>query len=201
MKNQLQYSKSLEFEKDFDEYVMKYISSDVKYFSFLRWMYEFKIAQLFSEYWKEYFTKFASCNNNFKIFNKQDHWKLWCNSCPKCAFVFLILSNFLSIDELKNIFLENLFEKEELKEIFRELVWFSKHKPFECVWTYEESFLSIYNAIKKHWNNDFFILNDLKNKVIEESKKIDMKKLEDKLLKIYDDDIIPKIFKDKLKSI
>jgi len=142
---------------------------------------------------------------------------LWCNICPKCAFVFLILSNFLSIDELKNIFWENLFEKEELKETFRELVWFSIHKPFECVWTYEESFLSIYNAINKYCNlpldlregaqradgldNGFVILNDMKNKVLEESKKIDIKKLEDKLLKIYDDDIIPQIFKDKLKSI
>jgi len=31
-----QYSKSFEFEKNFDRYVNNYISSDVKYFSLLR---------------------------------------------------------------------------------------------------------------------------------------------------------------------
>jgi hypothetical protein len=31
-----QYSKSLDFERDFAEYVEKYISSDLKYFSLLR---------------------------------------------------------------------------------------------------------------------------------------------------------------------
>jgi len=194
-----QYSKSLEFEKDFASYVSKYISSDIKYFSLLRWIYEFKIAQLFSKYCFQYFEKFASCNNNFKIFNKIVNNSLWCNNCPKCAFVFLILSNFLSLEELKNIFWENLFEINELEDTFRELIWLSKYKPFECVWTYEESFLSIYNAIKKYNNKNYIIINKLKKEVLEESNKIDIKKLEDKLLKIYDEDIIPATIKNKLQ--
>jgi hypothetical protein len=39
----------LEFEKDFSEYVEKYISSQLKYFSLLRAFYELKIAEIFSK--------------------------------------------------------------------------------------------------------------------------------------------------------
>lgn len=191
-----QYSKSLEFEKDFSEYVSKNISSDIKYFSLLRWMYEYKIAEIFSKQ-KDFFDDFSSCNNNFKITGETQN-KLWCNKCEKCSFVFLILSNFLSIEELENIFGENLFNKESLKDTFAELAWLSNHKPFECVWTYEESFLSLFNAVKRYSEN-FIVLKNLKNKVMQESKKIDMKNLEEKLLKIYDEDIIPKEIKSKIK--
>jgi len=73
-------------------------------------MYEYKIAEIFSKQ-KEFFSDFSSCNNNFKItppsippLTGEGSSLLWCNKCEKCTFVFLILSNFLSIKELKHIF-------------------------------------------------------------------------------------------------
>ena len=163
-----QYSKSLEFEEDFSNYVNKYISTEIKYFSLLRWLYEYKIAKIFSKQ-KEFFKDFSSCNNNFKI-----QWdiqsKKWCNKCEKCSFVFLILSNFLDIKELENIFWENLFNREDLVVIFKELIWLSNHKPFECVGTYEESFLSAYNAINKYKEREYLVLENIKNIVLEEEK-------------------------------
>lgn len=197
-----QYSKSFEFEKDFYNYLKKYISKNIKYFSILRWMYEYKIAQIFSTQTK-FFNDFSSCNNNFKIISKDTKLinnKIWCCACEKCCFVFLILSNFLDIEELIKIFWENLFLRQDLINVFSELIWFLNIKPFECVWTTEECFFSIYNAINKYENRNFYILNYFKNEVLEKSKNVNLKKLENKLLKIYDEDIIPAKFKKLIKK-
>ena len=44
-----QYSKSFEFECDFEEYASKFLKAPVKYFSFLRPLNELQIAKLFSK--------------------------------------------------------------------------------------------------------------------------------------------------------
>ena len=63
---------------------------------------------------------------------------MWCNSCPKCLFVYTILSPFLYKEKLINIFGEDLFEKEELLKTFVELCGYGETKPFECVGTFKE---------------------------------------------------------------
>ncbi len=196
-----QYSKSLEFEKDFEKYVEKHISQDIKYFSLLRWMYETKIAELFSELWKKYFEVFSSCNWNFKIlsnYNNTKHQKIWCNDCPKCAFVFTILRPHLTKKEVLDIFWEDLFEKKSLELIFRELLWISWIKPFECVWEIEEVIYSMYKSLDFYESEkNPFILEIFKKEVLEKQKPEDIKKIENKLVTIYNDDIIP----EKIKQI
>jgi hypothetical protein len=66
-------------------------------------MYEYKIAEIFSKQ-KDFFNVFSSCNNNFKIEKDVLINKNWCCKCEKCCFVFLILSNFIEIEELEKIF-------------------------------------------------------------------------------------------------
>lgn len=192
-----QYSKSLEFEIDFRDYVSKYISDDIKYFSLLRGMYEVKIAEYFSKFWKEYFSKFSSCNNNFKILNKSDKikkWKHWCNNCPKCAFVFAILRPYIDNNDVITIFWEDLFENKELETLYRELLWITWIKPFECVWEAEEVIYSMYKSLEKY-NKLPYILEIFKKEVLKKFKKDDLEKLEKKLGNIYDEDIIPKEIK------
>ncbi len=194
-----QYSKSFEFELDLKSYSEIYLTKKIKYFSLLRWMYEYKISEIFSKQ-KEFFRTFSSCNRNFKIVNSQLVWKNWCCECEKCAFVFLILSPFLSLEELVSIFWENLFEKESLLETFLELVWLSWDKPFECVWTYEECFLSAYKTINKYSGKKLpFILERINEKINGKINIFAMQDLEIKLLKVYDEDIIPSEFKAILK--
>ena len=193
-----QYSKSFEFERGLSSYIDKYILTDIKYFSLLRWMYEYKISELFSKE-TEFFQNFSSCNKNFSILWKKQN-KNWCSRCSKCVFVFLILSNFIGVDDLKRFFWENLFDIPELEDIFWELIWLKNHKPFECVWTIEESSFSFFNALKKYNNAYYYILEKFKDSMIEQWKYKDVKKVEDKLLKISDDDIIPMEFKDFLKK-
>lgn len=127
-----QYSKTYEFENDFNEYSKKYFKLNIKYFSLLRCLSEFQIAMLFSNY-KKYHHIFKSCN----VGSKNIPWK-WCCNCPKCLFVYIILSPFLAKEELVSIFKEDMYSNRDLLPIFLELLGYAETKPFECVGTYSE---------------------------------------------------------------
>lgn len=125
-----QYSKSFEFEQDFDFYVKEYIHPRLNYFSFLRPLNELQIARLFSGF-PIHFSTFRSCN----VGSKNDEW---CGSCPKCLFTYTILSPFMENEKLKAIFGKDLFGDKLLKPILMELSGNSNIKPFECVGTIDE---------------------------------------------------------------
>ena len=125
-----QYSKSIAFENDFRDYVKKYISSEIQYFSFLRPINEIQIASLFAKN-KEYYKVFKSCN----VGSKTDSW---CGKCPKCLFTYLIMSPFIPKNELVEIFGNDLLNDSELLPILKQLKGEAEVKPFECVGTVEE---------------------------------------------------------------
>ena len=154
-----QYSKSLEFENDFRWYADNYLKAGVEYFSMLRPISEIQIAMLFSNL-EEFHPIFKSCN----VGSKTEPWK-WCCNCPKCLFVYTILSPFLYKEKLVKIFGEDLFEREDLLQTFIELCGYGEIKPFECVGTYDEIKYAITETIKKvdgklpvlleYYNNNF----------------------------------------------
>ena len=125
-----QYSKSVEFEQDFRQYVETYINNKVQYFSFLRPLSELQIAMLFSRC-KNYHAVFRSCNAGSKTDS-------WCCHCPKCLFTWIILSPFLSHDELVRIFGADMSKDMSLLPVFEELNGTAPVKPFECVGTVGE---------------------------------------------------------------
>ena len=138
-----QYSKTIEFENDFREFASKELQGKVEYFSLLRPISELQIAMLFSRI-EQYHQVFKSCNVGSKV----EPWK-WCCNCPKCLFVFTILSPFLYKEKLVNIFGEDLFDKESLLKTFIELCGYGETKPFECVGTYSEIKYAITKTIEK----------------------------------------------------
>ena len=137
-----QYSKSFEYESDFRSYERNFIGSGVYYFSFLRPISELQIAMLFSRF-KEYHGIFKSCN----VGSKQD---IWCGHCPKCLFVYTILSPYLSLDELDSIFHKRLFEDDDLISDFDKLCGVVPEKPFECVGSRDEVNAAITESISKY---------------------------------------------------
>ena len=137
-----QYSKSFEFEKDFEEYSNKYLKAPVKYFSFLRPLNELQIAKIFSKH-EKYHKTFKSCN----VGSKEKEWK-WCCNCAKCLFAYTILSPFLYKKKLVDIFGEDMFEKKELLNTFIELTGNGETKPFDCVGTFEEVNFAISKTIE-----------------------------------------------------
>lgn len=125
-----QYSKSIEFERDFRNYVAENLNGEVQYFSFLRPLNELQIARIFSQC-EAYHFVFRSCN----VGSKTDSW---CGHCPKCLFTWIILSPFLSREKLTAIFGKDLMSDMSLRPIFEELNGTAAVKPFECVGTVEE---------------------------------------------------------------
>ncbi len=125
-----QYSKSFKFELDFHRYEKTFIGSGIHYFSMLRPLSEFQIARYFAGA-PAYHDIFRSCNAG----SRQD---LWCGHCPKCLFVFLILSPFLSHERLVEIFGSDLANDLTMKEDFEKLTGIQEEKPFECVGSRKE---------------------------------------------------------------
>jgi hypothetical protein len=120
-----QYSKSYAFERDFRAYERAYLRSGVHYFSLLRPLSEYDIARLFAHY-PAYHPVFRSCNAGSKTDS-------WCGHCPKCLFVWLILSPFLSRAALTEIFGRDLSADETLTPLLEQLTGIQPEKPFECV--------------------------------------------------------------------
>lgn len=147
-----QYSKTYEFENDFNLYTKKYFNIEIKYFSLLRALSEFQIGMLFSNYTK-YHKVFKSCN----VGSKEEKW-VWCGNCPKCLFVYIILSPFLYKDKLVDIFGKDLYENKELLNTFIELLGYGKTKPFECVGTYNEVRYAVNLTINKLDDNLPYLL-------------------------------------------
>jgi hypothetical protein len=145
-----QWSKSFEFEKKFRQYVEKYLSKDIEYFSFLRPLYEIQIAKIFSRQTK-YFSAFISCNEAYKTASgAKKPIGNWCGNCSKCLFVYAILYPFLTERQLLSIFKKDIFANRNLLPTMKQLVGEKGFKPFECVGTKKESLVAFYLSLKKN---------------------------------------------------
>ena len=125
-----QYSKSFKFETDFHRYQTDYLPGSAYYFSMLRPLSEFQIAKYFAKQ-KQYHAIFRSCNAGSKTDS-------WCGHCPKCLFVYFILSPFLSREEVKEIFGTDMLEDKTMQSTMEQLVGIQEEKPFECVGSRDE---------------------------------------------------------------
>jgi hypothetical protein len=148
-----QFSKSLEFEDDFSEYVRNHISPSIAYFSLLRPFSEIEIARRFAKY-REYFRIFRSCNAAFRQ-SPTARPRGWCGDCPKCRFVFLALAPFIAKAELIGIFGNNLLDDETQRDGFAQLCGWQEYKPFECVGEITES-AAVMSYLANHpdWRED-----------------------------------------------
>ena len=91
----------------------------------MRPLSEYQIAALFARQ-EAFHAIFRSCNAGSKTDS-------WCGSCPKCLFVYIILSPFLSTAALTSIFGDDLLNRADLLPVFQKLIGIVPEKPFECV--------------------------------------------------------------------
>lgn len=187
-----QYSKSADFEKKFRVYASKYLNTDINYFSFLRPLYELKIAQLFSRY-EKYFSIFKSCNVG--------RGKIWCGNCAKCAFVYLTLSPFIEKSKMEQIFGSDLLKNPDILKFIKELVGLGKHKPFECVGTKEETVIALGLALRQYQKSHIPVPDELMN--VWRKVKLtdaDLDKKSKLILESWGDNFLPKEFEKILKE-
>ncbi len=131
-----QYSKSLDAERSLQQYISSFVSSETRIFSLLRPLSELDIARRFAANGK-YFNVFSSCNKNFKQSGVPSVTR-WCGTCPKCAFVFVMLGAFIPRRKMIEMFGEDLLMNRDLIQMYKDLSGYGAMKPFECVGEYEE---------------------------------------------------------------
>lgn len=133
-----QYSKSQEFELNFQQYLARHFGDSIRYYSFLRPLSELCIAELFAEHgFEKYKDVFSSCN---RAFTHKSTGLFWCGECPKCAFVFIALTPFIPRNELEKLWNgKNLLQEQSLVPMYRKLLGIEGDKPLECVGEIKES--------------------------------------------------------------
>ena len=133
-----QYSKSLEFEIDWQNQLRITLGNNVNYYSALRPFSEIAIAEIFSKIgYEKYKDVFSSCNHAFTHYSDKLFWD---GKCSKCAFVFLALTPFIEQSKLENLFEgKNLLLDKSLNDTYRQLLGIEGYKPLECVGEIKES--------------------------------------------------------------
>lgn len=189
-----QWSKSEEYELLCSKYINEYITGDITYFSLLRPFYEIEVVRRFVDL-KQYHNVFSSCNKNFKIQDQLTESR-WCGKCPKCAFVFCLLSAFISKDELVTIFGKNLYDDESLTDTYKQLFGIAEFKPFDCVGTPDETHVAMYQAYKRGEYNETSVMKLFVSRVLPNMKDIEILKSE--VFKMYESKNIPDEFQNML---
>lgn len=156
-----QYSKTVDFERSFREYIARYLSPSLNYFSLLRPVWEIQVSRIFSRY-PQYFSTFKSCNVN----QKQNSW---CGRCAKCLSTFILLYPFMPQATI-SIFGSNLVTDRELADLLTHLTGQRPPKPFACVGTIREIKAALdspedMKILLKDWGSDDFLPNPLKTKL------------------------------------
>lgn len=133
-----QYSKSQEFEKDFQQYLEHVFGDRVRYYSFLRPLSEVRISELFAvDAFEKYKDVFSSCN---RAFVHGSNAMSWCGNCSKCAFVYMALAPFLAEEKLGALWSgKNLLLEPALQPTYRKLLGIEGDKPLDCVGDIKES--------------------------------------------------------------
>ena len=163
-----QWSKSAEFVTSFDRYIRTYINRNLRYESALCDMTELQVVAEFVKY-PQYFRHFTSCNKNWKIIqkpetrNQKPEQIRWCGTCPKCAFVFVLLAAYLQKATVIEIFGKNLLDDASLLPLYRQLLGIEGFKPFECVGTPEETREAFAMIQKRGDFTDATIMKSLKS--------------------------------------
>ena len=152
-----QWCKSSQAEKMIDDYIQAYITPDISSISPLRKFSELEIVRRFVRYPK-YLREFTSCNIYFWLPPIQQRLlrkNYWCNSCPKCVFLFACFSAFLPKKEVVDIFGANLYAKKSLLQLIKRILGIEGFKPLDCVGEPEEMILAMhYASQRKEYSQD-----------------------------------------------
>jgi hypothetical protein len=134
-----QYSKTSEFEVDFQELLAHAFANGPRYYSFLRPLSELHIAELFCKVnaLRHYEGVFSSCN---RAYVHGSNHIFWDGTCPKCAFFFLAMAPFAETEQLTAIFDgKNLLHDPELEQTYRQVLGIAGDKPLDCIGEIKES--------------------------------------------------------------
>ena len=131
-----QYSKSLTFEKDYQQLLKSQFGDTLRYYSLIRPFTELKVAEMFTDLYDKYADVFSSCNRAYVL---TSDGMSWCGKCAKCAFVCLVLTPFIDKQKLEQLWGKNLLLDPELEQTYKQLLGIEGDKPLDCVGEVKES--------------------------------------------------------------
>jgi len=191
-----QWLKSFEACTALQEFFNEHFLADVRIFSLLKPIHDYRIYQRVSAY-PNLLNDVHSCNIT----------KPWCKKCAKCAYVF---GNFCAIwghERVISVFHCNLFNDPYLTNTWKDLLGISEHgrQAWECVGEHDEMRL----ALKKAYENgaqgiaiELFKKHFVDGKASEKNNRtVDWKALIEKFDKVYDEKHgIPQDVFDRVKA-
>lgn len=133
-----QWAKSFDAEKLTLDFIHRHISPDLWYFSPIRPYGSLAVMALFVQLGQPYYGVFTSCNLVLRIDPNARPNGRWCTQCAKCLSTWLLLSPWMTIAQMDDIFGRNLYTDETLRPTLEALLGLSGHKPLDCVGTTEE---------------------------------------------------------------
>lgn len=138
-----QWSKSLAFERLFQDYAQKYLNPGLCYFSAIRPLTSVAVAKIFSKL-PQYFEVFTSDNFVFRIDGANRPSSRWGQESPKSLSSFILLTPWLSEDDMLRIFGQNFLNVAQLQELYLSLLGVgNRQPPLDCVGTVSELCLSV----------------------------------------------------------
>ncbi len=153
-----QYSKSMAFETDFNQFIQTSITSSLTYYSLLCPLSEAHIARLFTKY-TEYDDVFTSCNGAYKLHTEKIKGR-WCGTCPKCQFVFLMFAVSMDKDRLLSIVGHNILTNPAFIDDYKSLCGLTDQKPWECVGEALESASCLYRLSQDpSWKDESVVVH------------------------------------------
>jgi hypothetical protein len=153
-----QWSKSIEFERLFQDYLHTYVSLDLHYFSAIRPLPTLAVAKIFTAY-PEYFEVFTSDNSLFKIAAQKRTHPRWSQDSSKSLSSFILLSALLSEAELLRIFGYNFLDESTLQQSFSAIMGEHGQTVLDCVGTPAELRASLARAHKNGHFSDSVLMH------------------------------------------
>jgi len=152
-----QWSKSYEAEKLIQDYIREYVHGDLTYFSAIRPLSSVAVAKAFSSF-PQYFTTFTSDNFGFRISEDKRPSSRWSEESPKSLSSYMLLSAWLTEDQLLEIFGQDFMNLPQLEHEFLQLVGVEGEQPLDCVGTPEELRVSIAEAHNRGILKDSYLM-------------------------------------------
>lgn len=146
-----QWCKSSEAERMTNDYIRRYITSDISTRSLLREFSELEIVRRFVRYPK-YLPYVTSCNTYFWLPRPMQYMSrrgYWCKQCPKCVFLFACYAAYLPKKDVIGMFGGDLYAQKRLIPLMRQILGIEGFKPLDCVGEPEEMILAMHMAAER----------------------------------------------------
>lgn len=187
-----QWSKSIEFERLFQDYLHSYVSPELRYFSAIRPLSSVAVAKRFARY-PDYFEVFTSDNGLFKIDQEHRDHPRWSKNSSKSLSSFILLAPWLPEDDLMRTFGRDFLNDTELENMLKNLLGFGDEPVLDCVGTAEELKSSLKEVIKQNKFKDSYLVKlALEQNLIDDAEPIDN-------FLILDEDAFPEEISNNIK--